>query len=55
MMAESFDVFRVIGHVDVSPEESERARVEFEWDMHHPGKVGKYPPEIYKNMKISKD
>ena len=46
MMAESFDVFRVIGYRDISPEERTRARAEAEWDMCHPGKVGKYPPDL---------
>ena len=55
MMADSLDVFKVIGHEYVSPEESERARVELEWDMFHPDKIGKYPPEIYEDIKVSKD
>ena len=54
-MPDSINDFEVIGHEYVSPEERKRARVEFEWNIHHPGKVGKYPPEIYKDIKVSKD
>ena len=55
MMADSIDDFKVIGHVYVSPEESMRAIAEAEWDMRHPDKIGKYPLEIYKDIKVSKD
>ena len=55
MMPDSINDFEVVGHEYVSPEEGERALARFMWDAHHPDKIGKYPPEIYEDIKVSKD
>ena len=54
-MPDSLDVFRVVGHEYVSPEESERSLARFEWNLRNPDKIGKYPPDIYDHIKVSKD
>lgn len=55
MMAESSDIFELTGHEYVSPEESERVLARFEWNLRNPDKIGKYPPDIYDHIKVSKD